>query len=186
MTRPVLAAVLGLMVGAAGEARAAVTVSFSYSGRGGPDEAGLVATGTGSFSFADGLTTVGLADLTAFDFTLTENTPNVATFGLTDLSSFSAEVGPGTTVTGLALRTGPVQGTNPETERREFGVSSLGAGDAATYFVLLGVPFEQTTGTATITPAATAPEPSTFALAAAGGLVAAAARARGRKAGPAA
>lgn len=177
----VLAAVLGLTAATAGGARAAMIVDFSYSGRGGPDDAGLIATGTGSFSFADGLTTVGLADLLAFNFNLSENTPNTATFGLPDLASFSAEVGPGLTVTSLALATDPVQGTNQQTWPREFGVSSLDPGDAATRVVILGVSLEQTTGTVTITPAATAPEPSAVVLAALGTLVAAAGRARRRK-----
>ena len=99
--------------------RAGTIVNFGYSGRGGPDYAGLISTGAGSFSFADGLATVGLADLTSFAFDLDENTPNTATFGLLDLTSFSASVGPGPTLTSLALETGSVQGSNPSTYRRD-------------------------------------------------------------------
>lgn len=186
MNRPVrwavLAAVVGLTAATAGGTRGAVIVDFSYSGRGGPGDAGLIATGTGRFSFADGLTTVGLADLTAFAFTLDENTPNTATFGLPDLTSFAAEVGPGPTLTSLALATDAVQGTNPQTWPREFTVSSLDPDGAATRVVILGVSLEQTTGTVTITPAATAPGPSAAALAAVGTLVAAAGRAGRRTA----
>lgn len=167
--RAILAAILGLMAATAGQARADWTVNFSYSGRGGPDFAGLVSTGAGSFSFAGGLTTVGLADLTSFNFTLDETTPNTATFGLADLTSFSAAVGDGPTPTSLALMTGPVQGTNQETEPREFAVSSLSPQGASTSFVLLGFPFSLTEGTVTITSAV--PEPSSLTLAALGALV---------------
>lgn len=78
-------AVASLMAATTGRAPAGTIVDFSYYGRGGPDEAGLISTGTGSFAFADSLSTVGLADLTSFDFTLSENTPNTAIFGLPDL-----------------------------------------------------------------------------------------------------
>ena len=116
MRRAMLAAVsLGLIVEMAGLAQAGTIVDFSYSGRGGPDNAGLISTGTGTFSFADGLSTVGLTDLTSFDFTLNENTPNTATFGLSALTSFSASVGPGSTLTNLALATSSVQGSNQDT-----------------------------------------------------------------------
>jgi hypothetical protein len=125
-------AVLSLMAATAGRARAGTIVDFSYYGRGGPDNAGLITTGAGSFSFADGLSTVGLADLTSFDFTMAENSPvNSATFSLADLTAFSASFGPGPTLTSLALASSPVQGSNQDTYPREFDISSLG--DASTY-----------------------------------------------------
>jgi hypothetical protein len=179
MRRAIVAAVLGLMAATGARARAEWTVNFRYSGRGGPDFAGLISTGAGSFSFAGGLSTVGLTDLTSFDFTLDETTPNTATFGLTNLTSFSAAVGPGTTLTSLALATGPVQGTNPETERREFTVSSLGPQGASTSFVLLGLPFSLTQGSVTIV--SVVPEPSSLALAAFGALIVADGLRRGRR-----
>lgn len=163
------AAVLGLIVAPAGRAGAGTIVDFSYSGRGGPDFAGLISTGTGSFSFSGGLSTVGLADLTSFSFTLNENTPNTATFSLADLTSFSASVGVGPTLTGLALATGPVQGSNPETYPREFVISSLDPGNASTYYYVdfLGQPFSLTAGSVTITSIVTSsvPEPSSLSLA---------------------
>ena len=95
MRRAMLAAaVLVLMAATAGRTQAGTIVNFSYSGRGGPDSAGLISTGTGSFSFADGLTTVAMGDLLSFQFDLEENSPNTVTFGLADLTSFSATVGP--------------------------------------------------------------------------------------------
>jgi hypothetical protein len=126
------AAVVGLMAATAGRARAETVVNSSYDGRGGPDDAGVICTGTGSFSFADGLSTVGLADLASFDFTLEENTPNTVAFGLADVTSFSASVGPGPTRSSLALGTGPVQGSVQGTYPREFDVSSLDSGGAST------------------------------------------------------
>jgi hypothetical protein len=180
MRRAMLAAVLGLMAATAGRARAEMIVNFSYSGRGGPDNAGLIATGAGSFSFADDLSTVGLVDLTSFDFTLDENTPNTATFRLADLTSISASVGPGPTLTSLALATGPVQGSNPETWPREFAISSLGPGASATYFHILGQSLSLTAETVTIT--SIVPEPSAFALAVLGALVVAGGWSRRRKA----
>lgn len=47
------AAFLILIVTAAGLARAETMVDFRYSGRGGPDFAGLICNGNGSFSFAE-------------------------------------------------------------------------------------------------------------------------------------
>ncbi|QEH32055.1 hypothetical protein OJF2_05240 [Aquisphaera giovannonii] len=163
----IAAALLVLIAATAAEARSEVIVSFSYSGRGGPDFAGLIATGTGSFAFAEGLTTIGLADLTSFHFVLDENTPNTATFGLADLSSFSASMGPGLTLTGLSLGTDAVQGDNPSTEPREFDVASLDPSGASTSYRIVIVSFQQTVGTVTITSVAV-PEPSTIALVASG------------------
>jgi hypothetical protein len=178
------AAILGLMAATAGPGRAGTIVGFEYAGRGGPDFGGLIATGTGTFSFANGLSTVGLADLTSFTFNMEENTPNTATFGLADLTSFSASLGAGPTLTSLALETDSVQGSNPETEPRRFAVSSLNAGDAFTYYVFIGFSFSLTSGTVTITSVrpTTVPEPSSVVLAVLGTLVAAGGWAGGRMA----
>ena len=148
-----------------GHGRAGTIVDFSYSGRGGPDFAGLISTGAGSFSFAGGLSFVGLKDLTSFTFTLNENTPDTTTFGLSDLTSFSASVGPGPSLASLALATNTVQGSNQETEPREFIVSSLSSGGAATDYYFFFQSFSLTSGTVTINSVTTAPEPSTFSLA---------------------
>ncbi len=181
------AAVLGLIVAPAGRAGAGTIVDFSYSGRGGPDFAGLISTGTGSFSFSGGLATVGLADLTSFNFTLDENTPNTTLFSLANLTSFSASVGVVPTLTSLALATGPVQGSNPETYPREFLISSLDPGSASTsyYIDFLEQSFSLTAGSVTITSIVTSsvPEPSSLSLAAFGALLVAGGWSRRRKAG---
>jgi hypothetical protein len=184
MRRAMLAAaVLGLMATTSGPAWAGTIVNFSYSGRGGPDFAGLISTGAGTFSFAGGLSTVGLADLTSFDFTLDENTPNTATFGLADLTSLSASVGPGPTLTGLVMATGAVQGSNQTTYPREFAISSLSPPAASTSFEILGLSFSLTSGTVTITSVTTAvPEPSTLILAVIGALIVAGGGPRRREA----
>jgi hypothetical protein len=160
------AAVLGLMAGTmtTGGAWAGTIVSFSYFGRGAPDGNGsLTSNGTGSFSFADGLSTVGLADLTSFHLDLEENTPNTTIFSLKDLKSFSATVGPGPSLTSLALDTLATQGPDPTSYPREFTISSLNPPDAETHVVILGFPLFWTSGTVTIT-AVTAPEPSRLTL----------------------
>jgi hypothetical protein len=141
-------------------------VNFSYSGRGGPDFAGTISNGSGSFSFAERLSSIGLSDLSSFNFTLNENTPDTTTFGLSDLTSFSAFVSSGPSLTVLALVTDPVQGSNQETEPREFGVSSLSPGGAYSNFLIhfLDESFQLTTGSVTINSIGpnSVPEPSTF------------------------
>ncbi len=166
MRRAMIAvAVLCSVLPAAGQARASTIVNFSYSGRGGPDFAGLISTGTGSFSFADGLETIGLADLTSFSFTLDENTPNTTIFGISDLTSFSATLGAGPTVTSLALGTSKVQSNNEETWPREFFIASLDPDGASSRYFFVIESLELTTGTATITSVlSTVPEPSSVTL----------------------
>jgi hypothetical protein len=161
------AAVLGLMAATmtTGRATAATIVSFSYFGRGAPgSNGGLTSNGIGSFSFADGLTTVGLSDVTSFHLDLEENTPNTTIYGLSDLKSFSATLGPGPSLTSLSLDTYPTQGPDPTSYRREFTISSLHPPDAGTQIVVLGFPLFWTSGTVTIT-AVTVPEPSSLTLA---------------------
>jgi hypothetical protein len=168
MRRGILtAAALGLMAATmtTGRAWAGTIVSFSYFGRGAPDgNGGLTSSGTGSFSFADGLSTVGMSDLSSFHFDLEENTPNTTIFGLTDLKSFSATVGPGPTLTSLNLDTYATQGPDPTSYPREFTIASLDPPAAETHVVILDYPFFWTSGTVTIT-AVTVPEPSSLTLA---------------------
>jgi hypothetical protein len=164
------AAVLGLMAATmtAGRATAGTIVSFSYFGRGSPDgNDSLTSNGTARFSFANSLTTVGLADVTSFYLDLEENAPNTTIFGLSDLKSFSTTVGPGPSLTSLALGTYPTQGLDPTSYLREFTISSLNPPAASTYVVVLGFPLFWTSGTITIT-AFTVPEPSSLTLAALG------------------
>src|SRR5262245_23748891 len=173
MRRAMLAAaVLGLMASTADRVRAEMIVNFSYSGNGQPDNPGLDCNGTGTFSFPDGFSAVGLGNLTSFNFTMTETTEppsnsNTVMFGLSDLTSFSATLGPGPTLTSLTLATGPVEGSEEGSYPREFAISSLGSGGASTCFVILGMSTFLTAGDITINsigPAAV-PEPATFALA---------------------
>ena len=92
------AAILGLMAAtmSTGRACGGDDCQLQLLREGSPDGNGsLTSNGTGSFSFADGLSTVGMSDLTSFHFDLEEKTPNTTIFGLKDLKSFSATVGPG-------------------------------------------------------------------------------------------
>jgi hypothetical protein len=160
--RIIMAAVLGWAAGAAGQASAG-TIHFSYSGT------GLgTSMGSGSFTFADGLSTVNLSDLTAFNFSQTADfVGGVTTFsyGLGDLTTFTATVGTGPTLSSLSLDTGfvvPVPFANssgalymPEA----FQVTSLATGGASTYSRAGTL----TTGTVM---KASAPEPATMSLAA--------------------
>ena len=97
---------------------------------------------------------------------------NTATFGLPDLKSLSASVGPGPTLTSLALETGFVQGSEIPSQPRAFAVSSLNSGDASTSFELLDLSFSLTDGSVTITSVTTVvPEPSSFTLSVLGTLI---------------
>jgi hypothetical protein len=174
----------------AGSARASVTVNFSYSGTpsGGFT---LDSSGTGSFTFADGLAAVGLADLTSFGFTQTVTDSRngdflgTFTYGLSSLTSFSATVGPGPGLTGLGLTTGFVLPSPPGIAAESFTVSSLGTGGASTTLILGLISEAATAGTVTITSIETTavPEPGTAAMLASGIPIALMAwRRRGRRA----
>ena len=162
-------AVLGLVTGAAGRGEAGL-ITFTYSGPSVFPGAPGLTTGSGSFSFDDSPTSLALADLTAFDYTLnvTATVPGLPpqttfNFALADLTTFSATLGPGGVPTSLALSTRPVPATNPAFLPETFVVNSLGTNGAAT-FNFIGQ--QLTLGTVTVTPTAVpVPEPSTFALA---------------------
>jgi hypothetical protein len=167
------AMVLGLMAATAGQVRAG-TVTFSYSGNGGPDNQGFLTNGTGSFSFESSLPGVGLGNLTSFNFTMTESgvniTPNTVTYSLADLVSFTASLGPGPTLTELSLDTRGVVGSEQGSEPREFTVASLNPPLGYTHYVIFGVPVFATSGTVTIN-SVTIPEPSSITLAVLGSLI---------------
>ena len=183
------AAVLGLLAATAGQAPAGTIVTFSYSGNGGPDNQGFISTGAGSFSFAGSLPGVGLGNLTSFSFTPNEmlvnekrTTSNTVQYGLADLNSFTASVGPGPTLTSLALDTHGVVGSEQGSYAREFTVSSLTPPSAGTHLIILGFPIFLTSGTVTIDSVTTVPEPSSFTLAVLGALFVAGGWSRRRKA----
>jgi hypothetical protein len=175
MKRVMLAAVvLGIGSGIAGRAGAEMVVTFTYSGVGAEDSG----YGGGSFSFADGLTTVGLADLTSFDFVLHDDATGAGTsseysFGLGDLTSFSAALSAGPTLASLSLGTGFVDGSNPAFSPQSFTVASLAPDGASTSSILVLPPPEApiislaTTGSLTvagITTGPAAPEPASLAM----------------------
>jgi hypothetical protein len=180
------AAVVGLIAATAGQARGGTIVTFSYSGNGGPDNQGFLSTGSGSFSFVSSLPGVGLGNLTSFSFTLNESgvniTPNTVKYGLADLVSFSASVGPGPTLTALSLDTRGVVGSEQGSEPREFTVSSLNPPLGFTHYVIFGVPIFATSGTVTINSVTTVPEPSSVTLAVLGALIVAGGWCRRRRA----
>lgn len=170
-------AVWGLLAGVAGRAEAAL-ISFTYSG---PNVfPGLTGntTGRGSFSFADSLTSLALADLTAFSYVQDVTaippftgppTQTTFIFALADLTTFSATLGPGGVPTSLALSTRPVPAANPFFFPETFIVSSLATNGAATFN---NIGQQLTRGTVTITPtAAPVPEPSTIVSASIAGLM---------------
>ncbi len=118
----VLACVLGLgtMPAVAG------TVTFDYTGTPGAS----FSSGTGTFSYAGALASVGLGDLTSFTFNLCVNNGGTCfpPFTFSDLLSFSATIDAGS-VTALSLTTDFVDGTNGAVPE-DFVVSGLGAGQA--------------------------------------------------------
>jgi hypothetical protein len=179
------AAVLGLLASTGGRARADWEVDFSYSGNGGPDNQGFDCNGTGSFSFTNVFPGVGQGNLKSFNFTMTETQnplpeTNTVTYGLSDLTSFTATLGPGLTLTSLSLMTGPVEGSDTTTYPRLFIISSLSPTFASTELYFHGLTFGLTSGIVTID--SVVPEPSSFVLAVLGALTVAACPYRGRKA----
>ena len=155
-------AVLGLLAGVAGQA-GANTIMISYSGTG----PGSLSMGLGSFSFADGLSTVNLSDLTAFSFSQSFNVGDSVVpefrYGLGDLTAFSATLSAGQILTTLSLETGNVLG-NPATYShgrafapQAFKVTSLATGGAST----LNLNIDTTITTGTVTQVSAVPEPST-------------------------
>ena len=87
---------------------------------------GTISAGAGTFSFADGLSTVGLADLVSFDLTLQETPSNSMTFGLGGRHrAFQATIGPGPSLSSLSLDAGPAPASvEDDPWPRDFDVSS--------------------------------------------------------------
>ncbi len=177
-------AVLGLLAGVAGQA-GANTIMISYSGTG----PGSVSMGLGSFSFADGLSTVNLSDLTAFSLSQSFNVGDSVVpefrYGLGDLTAFSATLSAGQILTTLSLETGNVLG-NPATDShgrafapQAFKVTSLATGGAST----LNLNIDTTITTGTVTQVSAVPEPSTLITSGLAGLIGLAYAARRGSAG---
>jgi hypothetical protein len=151
----------------------ATTLNFYYSGF--QESIGLYGTGSGSFSFASGLTTAGLSDLTSFSFLEIQDTTRCGPchfagsipsyiayeFGFGDLTSFSLTLEQGVP-TKFSLETNNVNG-----EFQAFRVNDLGGG------FFLGE-FGNVAGLTTFTP-----EPSSAVLSMLCGLLLAGCAARG-------
>lgn len=102
-----------------------------------PGNSNLV-SGSGSFAFADGLSTVGLGDLEGFFFTAsvvdaTHGGPQPYGYEVLNLLAFSAtlEAGPtGPTLTSLSLSTSPEPSPQPLFPNLAFHIASLATGGA--------------------------------------------------------
>ncbi len=131
-----LATCLGtlLMTGFGVSSASATTITFTYTGGGGAGCPTCETLGTGSFSFDDSPTSVGLADLTAFSLVDDFGSGNTFfTYGLGDLVSFSATLDPAQHVTALSFVTGLVWGVGPNNFPETLRVTSLAVNGAATY-----------------------------------------------------
>jgi hypothetical protein len=123
-----------LAIGGRADADTSVAIRFSV------DEPGNVnlVSGAGSFTFADGLTTVGLGDLKGFFFTAwvvdaTHGGPQLYDYQIFKLLTLSAtfEAGPtGPTLTSLSLSTSPQPTPQPLFPDLAFHVTSLATGGA--------------------------------------------------------
>jgi hypothetical protein len=163
-----------LALAAAVPALHASTVTFLYTAA---KVGTTTVSGFGSFSYNGALTSIGLGDLTAFNFELDLSTPgaivNPATFDYSltpDLLFFSATVSGGA-VTALSLTTGFEAADNTGTfneNQKNLIVTSLSAGGAANnnQDEVLNRTTLYDTGTITTQgPGAPTPEPSTVFLA---------------------
>ena len=158
-------------------------VNLTYSGVN-EDNSFIAALGSGSFTFADGTTSLSLKSLTAFRFnqTTTLTDPSLSgsdsyNYGLADLVSFSATLSATGTVTALSFETGYKDAAAGFLNPQYFAVKSLNRNGAT--FYQSGRDGDVTTGTvvARLAPAAV-PEPSSLGLCGLAGLVGMAARRR--------
>jgi hypothetical protein len=158
-----------------GQTANAATINFSYLGvePGAFRPINSIGSGSGSFSFADGLTNITQSDLTTFSFTLlftefvslSTGSSRTYNYGLSTLTAFSATLGSSSLLTSLALGTIGITDTlsTPTSAGTpySFFVESLQTGGA---YVSIGnsggsfPPFIPARGT--VTQVANVPEPS--------------------------
>ena len=134
----------------------AATIDFSFSGQQLTSQ--QTATGTGSLAFADGITTVGLPDLTAFFYSGTVVTSyfaapgtTIQSFGLSNLADFAL------IITGASVSTFKLDTTPSVNLLQVFSVFP-------TSFGIYGNTGGDITGPITITGVDLAPEPVPVAL----------------------
>jgi len=148
-------------------------INLSYSGAD-EDTSAVRSVGSGSFSFADGSTSLTLANLNSFQFSqrTTITDPQIfgaATFsyGLNDLLSFSATLSAVGKLTALSFKTGYVDPSNstftPENSLAPeyFIVRSLQRNGASTFN---GDQLYDELQTGTVVTSTAVPEPSSLAL----------------------
>jgi hypothetical protein len=167
---------LAMMIGTSAEAGTMVRFHFSAVGPGNSVEGG------GSFSFADGLTTVGIGELTGFTFEASvfdviHGGPQYFNYDpgmlMTFSATFTADSG-GPALTSLNLSTSPYQQPDdPDFPELAFNITSLAKDGAFMERWKSGVDEGlYSTGTVTITGIDTGvtavPEPSSMALVALG------------------
>jgi len=167
-------ALLLISVAASTSTLHAGTVTFTYSGN--PVNTTTV-SGFGSFSYNGSLSTIGLGDLTSFNFEMDLSTPGAITnpaifqYSLVpDLLSFSATV-VGGVVTSLSLATDYESAINTgvyDETQKSLVVTSLATGGASNYTyssVLNRVTLFDTGTITTLGPGGATPEPSSMLLA---------------------
>jgi len=166
-----------LVVGFCTSPASATTISFTYTGGGGFACSTCTTVGNGSFSFDDSLSSVALADLTAFSLVDDFGSGNTFfTYGLGDLVAFSMTLDPAHAVTALSFATAYVVGVGANIKAESLRVTSLAVNGASTYVCsvlsddcsgqLQEIPLQVTLGTVTTTVSAPAavPEPATLTL----------------------
>lgn len=143
----------------------ATTINFDYSGS-------SLITGSGSFSFMNGLSQVGLADLNSFNLTLIadygDSVKPSFSFSLSDLTAFDATLDQSLLLTSLSLSTNKVFSV-PQTNSagaffapQSFHVTAIDTAGGA--FTTSNGFDMSSTGTITQSTSVTVPEPSTLSL----------------------
>lgn len=178
-----ITAVAVALVALSGAASAQITtVNFAYSGTDTNISYPAISAGTGSFSFASGLTSVGLSDLTAFSFTTTRDIPTFGftstfSYGLSDLSAFAGSFTLSGDINALSLRTFERSATfsNGSGSGAGFRITSwstaLNSGPADVFYTdSLNMITNLTSGTVTVT--SVVPAPGAAVMLGLGGLIA--------------